>query len=77
MPPNGRAASATPSSVTRPRRRAAQTRGSNMKIILNPVNADFEPIVLTGTDEGSRQVVAVAIEMLDGAFVSLLKSHTS
>ena len=48
-----------------------------MKIILNPVNADFEPIVLTGTDEGSRQVVAVAIEMLDGAFVSLLKSHTS
>ena len=36
------------------------------KITLNPVNADFEPIVLTGTDEGSLQVVAEVVEVLGG-----------
>ena len=37
------------------------------KITLNPVNADFEPIVLTGTDEGSLQVVAEVVEVLGRA----------
>ena len=37
------------------------------KITLNPVNADFEPNVLTGTDEGSLQVVAEVIEVLGRA----------
>ena len=34
------------------------------KITLSPLNADFEPIVLTGTDEGSLQVVAEVVEVL-------------
>ena len=34
------------------------------KIILNPVNADFEPIILTGTDEGPLQVIAEVVEVL-------------
>ena len=37
------------------------------KITLKPVNADFEPIVLTGTDEGSLQVVAEVVEVLGRA----------
>ena len=37
------------------------------KITLHPVNADFEPIVLTGADEGSLQVVAEVVEVLGGA----------
>ena len=36
------------------------------KITLNPVNPDFEPIVLTGADEGSLQVVAEVVEVLGG-----------
>ena len=35
-------------------------------ITLHPVNADFEPIVLTGVDEGSLQVVAEVVEVLGG-----------
>ena len=34
------------------------------KITLGPLNPDFEPIVLTGADEGSRQVVAEVVEVL-------------
>ena len=34
------------------------------KITLKPVNADFEPIILTGEDEGELQVVAEVIEVL-------------
>ena len=33
-------------------------------ITLHPVNTDFEPIVLTGADEGSLQVVAEVVEVL-------------
>ena len=36
------------------------------KITLDPVNADFEPIVLSGTDEGSLQGVAEVVEVLGG-----------
>ena len=36
-------------------------------ITLNPVNVDFEPIILTGTDEGQLQVVAEVVEVLGGA----------
>ena len=34
------------------------------KITLKPVNSDFEPIVLTGADEGQLQVVAECLEVL-------------
>ena len=34
------------------------------KITLKPVNADFEPIILTGADEGELQVVAEVVEVL-------------
>ncbi len=34
------------------------------KITLKPVNPDFEPIVLTGADEGQLQVVAECLEVL-------------
>ena len=34
------------------------------KITLKPVNPAFEPIVLTGTDEGPLQVVAEVVEVL-------------
>jgi type I restriction enzyme R subunit len=34
------------------------------KIVLKPVNSDFEPIVLTGTDEGQLQVIAEVLEVL-------------
>jgi SOS-response transcriptional repressor LexA len=34
------------------------------KITLKPVNPDFEPIVLTGADEGQLQVVAEVVEVL-------------
>ena len=37
------------------------------KITLKPVNADFEPIVLTGADEGQLQVVAELVEVLRAA----------
>ena len=36
------------------------------KITLKPVNAAFEPIILTGTDEGELQVVAEVVEVLSG-----------
>lgn len=34
------------------------------RIILKPVNPDFEPIVLTGADEGQLQVIAEVVEIL-------------
>ena len=34
------------------------------RISLNPVNPDFEPITLTGTDDGQFQVVAEVVEVL-------------
>jgi type I restriction enzyme R subunit len=34
------------------------------RIILKPVNLDFEPIVLTGTEQGELQVVAELLEVL-------------
>jgi SOS-response transcriptional repressor LexA len=34
------------------------------KITLKPVNPDFKPIVLTGTDEGELQVIAELVEVL-------------
>ncbi len=36
------------------------------RITLKPVNSDFEPIVLTGVDEGELQVVAELVEVLAG-----------
>ena len=36
------------------------------KITLEPVNPDFEPIVLTGADEGELQVIAELVEVLEG-----------
>ena len=33
-------------------------------ITLKPLNSDFEPIVLTGADEGALQVVAEVVEVL-------------
>jgi SOS-response transcriptional repressor LexA len=36
------------------------------EIILKPVNPDFEPIVLTGEDEGQLQVIAELVEVLGG-----------
>ena len=36
------------------------------RITLRPLNPDFEPIVLTGADEGSLQVVAEVVEVLGG-----------
>ena len=36
------------------------------KISLEPVNPDFEPIVLTGADEGALQVIAELIDVLGG-----------
>jgi hypothetical protein len=34
--------------------------------MLKPVNPDFEPIVLTGADEGELEVVAELVEVLTG-----------
>ena len=36
------------------------------KITLKPVNPDFQPIVLTGADEGQIQVVAEIVEVVGG-----------
>lgn len=36
------------------------------RITLKPVNPDFEPIVLTGRDEGELQVIAELVEVLGG-----------
>ncbi len=36
------------------------------KITLEPVNPDFEPIVLTGVDEGELQVIAELVDVLGG-----------
>ena len=36
------------------------------KITLKPINPDFEPIVLTGADEDSLEVVAEVVEVLGG-----------
>jgi hypothetical protein len=37
------------------------------QITLKPVNPDFDPIVLSSTDEGELQVVAELVEVLDAA----------
>ena len=34
------------------------------RITLKPINADFEPIILTGTEEGQLQVIAEVVEVL-------------
>jgi hypothetical protein len=34
------------------------------RITLNPINPDFEPIVLTGVEEGELQVIAEVLEVL-------------
>ena len=36
------------------------------KITLNPVNPEFEPIMLTGTDEGELRVIAELVRVLGG-----------
>ena len=36
------------------------------RITLKPVNLDFEPIVLTGSQEGELQVIAELVEVLEG-----------
>ena len=38
----------------------------HQKITLEPVNPDFEPIVLTGADDGELQVIAELIDVLGG-----------
>ena len=38
----------------------------HVKITLKPVNPDFEPIVLTGADDGELQVVAELVDVLGG-----------
>lgn len=35
-------------------------------VTLKPVNPEFEPIVLTGADEGELQVIAELVEVLVG-----------
>ena len=35
------------------------------KVTLEPVNPDFEPIVLAGADEGEFQVIAELVEVLE------------
>ena len=42
----------------------------HVKITLAPVNPDFEPIVLTGSDEGELEVIAELVEVLEGAAYS-------
>lgn len=36
----------------------------HMRIVVQPANADFNPIVLSGTEEGKLQVVSVLVEVL-------------
>ena len=36
------------------------------RITLKPANPDFQPIVLSGTDEGAVRVVAELVEVFDG-----------
>lgn len=38
----------------------------HIKITLKPLNPNFEPIVLTGKDEGELQVIAELVEVLGG-----------
>ena len=38
----------------------------HVKITLKPANPDFEPIVLSGADEGELQVIAELVEVLEG-----------
>ena len=45
-------------------RQQADESWRHTRITLNPVNPDFEPIILTGTDEGELQVVAELLEVL-------------
>ena len=43
---------------------AAGNSWRHEKITLDPVNRDFDPIVLTGPDEGELQVIAELVEVL-------------
>jgi hypothetical protein len=36
------------------------------RITLQPINRDFQPIVLTGAEEGQFQVIAECVEVLTG-----------
>jgi len=38
----------------------------NTRITLKPINPDFQPMVLTGSEEGELQVVAEFVEVLGG-----------
>ena len=44
----------------------AEDSWHHVKITLKPVNPDFEPIVLTGADDGELQVVAELVDVLRG-----------
>ena len=44
----------------------AEDSWRHVKITLKPVNADFEPIVLTGADGGELQVIAELVDVLGG-----------
>ena len=54
--------------VKRYKSKTAKGRGSRRheKITLEPVNPDFEPIVLTGADEDELQVIAELLEVPGG-----------
>lgn len=39
---------------------------AHAKIILKPVNPEFQPIVLTGEEEGQVEVIAECVEVLGG-----------
>ena len=45
------------------------------RIALKPVNPDFEPIVLTGAEEGELQVIAEFVEVL--SFEALQQKNQS
>ena len=44
-----------------------KTTFADTRIIIKPVNPDFEPIILTGADEGQLQVIAELVEVLRDA----------
>ena len=46
---------------------AEEDSWQHTKITLTPVNPEFEPIVLTGTDQGTLQVIAEVVEVLGEA----------
>ena len=50
---------------------AEEDSWQHKKITLRPVNPEFEPIVLTGTDQGTLQVVAEVVEVLGEALLTV------